>query len=145
VAAVVGAVTFLFVYLPSSVFLLVAGLAHPQRRRRLTREVVPVMPALWLLVLLPASAAGLRAFYRAHLASPNALCVELSGDYEAFRQRVSGMAEARPWGAITTGDQGQQIEVVFFRAGSTSPDKARLEERLRTLPDVGQVERCRFH
>jgi hypothetical protein len=146
-AAVLGAVVYLIVYLPSAVLLLLAALADPQRRPRLTRVVVPVTLVAWLFVLLAGSAAGLQALYRAYLAPPNAYCVELQrflpGDeFEALDRRIRNMPEVGPWiGQI--GDSRRQIVVVDFREGITGADKARLGERLRALPEVGRVQRCR--
>ncbi len=157
----VGLLLGLAVYLPAALLLLAAGLADPQSRPQLTTVLVTAGVVVGVVVTVLFAGGFSREWLRFHAACQGGYLTERLLTHQQFRvhldrpitdsyadplvdqmrrlPRVEGVSY--PYGQASTDPRSLGVS---FREGISAADKARLGERLRSLPGVSQVQLCRY-
>lgn len=157
----VGLFLGLAVYLPAAVLLLAAGLADPQSRPQLTTALVTAGVVVGVVVTVLWVGEVSRWWLRSHAACQGGYLTERLLTHEQFRVhldrpitdsyadplldqigRLPGVESVSfPYGQASTDPLSLGVS---FQDGISAADKARLGERLRTLPRVSRVQLCRY-
>jgi hypothetical protein len=157
----VGLFLGLGLYLPAAGLLLAAGLADPQSRPRLTAALVAAGVVVGVGTTAVLAGAFSREWLRSHAACRGGYLTERLLTHEEFRVqldrpiddphsdplsdqivRLPGVESVSyPYGQASTDALSLGVS---FREGISAADKARLGERLRTLPGVSRVQLCRY-
>src|SRR6266511_3662098 len=147
--------------LVASLLLLAAGLADPQSRPQLTTVLVTAGVVVGVVVTVLFAGGFSRELLRFHAACQGGYLTERLLTHQQFRvhldrpitdsyadplvdkmrrlPRVEGVSY--PYGQASTDPRSLGVS---FREGISAADKARLGERLRSLPGVSQVQLCRY-
>jgi hypothetical protein len=157
----VGLFLGLAFYLPAAGLLLAAGLADPQSRPRLTTVLVTAGVVVGVVTTVVLAGEFSREWLRSHAACQGGYLTEHLLTHEEFRvhldrpiddphadplfdqiSRLPGVeGGSYPYGQASLDPLSLGVS---FREGISAADKARLGERLRTLPGVSRVQLCRY-